>query len=86
MFIHAIEGHHPATFLPSIWIRVHTGIYGLYVPLHPGHCGLDAVQQSHKRLGLVADEVTPLQVAGSLGDTRVEVIDARAYRRSGVPR
>ena len=86
MFIHAIEGHHPATFLPSIWIRVHTGIYGLYVPLHPGHCGLDAVQQSHKRLGLGEDEGMSPQVSGGLGDTRVEVIGARAYRRSSVPR
>jgi hypothetical protein len=65
---------------------VHTGIYGLYAPLHPGHHGLEAMQQSHKRLGLVADEGISLHVSGDLGDTRVEVIGARAYKRYGVPR
>ena len=78
--------HLSATFLLSVWIRVHTAAYGLYAPLHPSHRGLEAVQPSHKRLGLGEDEGMSPQVSGGLGDTRVEVIGARAYRRSSVPR
>ena len=58
---------------------MNTGIYCLYAPLRPGHCGRVTVQQSHKCLGLVTDEGMSLQGSGGLGDVHVEVIGARAY-------